>query len=60
MASPGVENIVEGRSQAAGWFANRFKNLDLWEEAIPLGYFGQALTLLAEIAETHDSDKRGE
>ena len=54
--NPRVGQIVDGRSQSLGWFANRFKNLDLWEEAIPLGYSGQILTLLATNEDADDSN----
>ncbi|HBA85034.1 MAG TPA: hypothetical protein DCZ95_13150 [Verrucomicrobia bacterium] len=47
MVHPNVNVIVEGKSDSAGWFANRYKTIDLWEESIPLGYSGQYITLLA-------------
>ncbi|MBU0679712.1 MAG: ImmA/IrrE family metallo-endopeptidase [Verrucomicrobia bacterium] len=48
MAQPKVGTIVEGQWKGEGWFANRYREIDLWEEATPLGYSGLFLTLLAK------------
>lgn len=48
MASADVRSIAEGRSKSLSWFANPYREVDLWEEAIPLGYANQCLTLLAK------------
>lgn len=47
MADQIVGRISEGRSTSAVWFANQFTSIDLWEEAVFLGYAGQVITLLA-------------
>lgn len=58
MAQPMVGTIVEGRWKGEGWFANRFKEIDLWEEATPLGYSGLFLTLLVqETGETTEDEE---
>ena len=48
MTQPKVGTIVEGKWKGEGWFANRYRGIDLWEEATPLGYSGLFLTLLAK------------
>ncbi len=47
MTDQAVGRIREGRSTTAPWFANQFRSIDLWEEAVCLGYAGQVITLLA-------------
>lgn len=49
-----TRSIKEGATNTEGWFSERVRRADLWEEAVSLGYSGRVLTLLSW--QRHSSD----